>query len=161
MPVKKRPAKQKLRKVQVELPQALVTALDGEVHRARSDGGKSSRGEIIREMVGVGVVRRMAEGFGDKASRKDAMESLLKEAAPLAVEAAKMEAAGRRREAARLFLAAASREIEAISFMPPDDESGMKSAIIMALHHLKRGTGYSRLPDVQVRLPSRPSDEVQ
>ncbi len=108
----------------------------------------------MRELLGLGVVRRMAADSEDAASRADVREALLKEAAALAKEATAHDASGSRKAAARLYLAAASREIEAICYMAPEDEAGIKSALILALHYTKRGTGYSRLPEYHASVPS-------
>lgn len=151
MPTKKKPAGRKTRKIQVSLPETLVRALDKEVRRS---GRQTSRATLMKEMIGLGVVRRMASEADDPASRADAMRSLLKEAGPLVAEAVRHEEAGDRAMASRLYLAAAAREIEAISYMPSGDESGIKSALIMAVLHMKKGTGYRRLPEVQVSTPS-------
>lgn len=147
MPIKKKPAKRKTRKIQVSLPETLVRALDKEVRRS---GSHVSRAALIKEMIGLGVVRRMMSDADDPGSRKDAMEALLREAGPLAADAAAHEATGNRGAALRLFLAAAAREIEAISYMSPDDEFSIKSALIMAVLHMKKGTGYRHLPEVHV-----------
>ncbi len=104
----------------------------------------------MKELLGLGVVRRMMADALDVGSMTDARDSLLREAGPLAKDAAIHDAAGNREAAARLYLAAAARELEAISFMSSDDESGIKSALIMVVHHVKRGTGYRHLPDVTV-----------
>jgi hypothetical protein len=153
MPTKKvvkKAAKRKVRKVQVVLPESLVRALDREVRRSRQSGKESSRASLMKELLGLGVIRRTAADPMDAASMADARDALLGEAVPLAREAALHEASGGRPTAARLYLAAAARELEAISFMSPDDEAGIKSALIMAVHHAKKGTGYRHLPDVTV-----------
>lgn len=148
MPIKKKAsAKQKTRKLQVSLPEALIRALDKEVRRS---GQQKSRAALMKEMIGLGVVRRMMSDADDPASRKDAMDALLREAGPLVADAIRHESSGNRAAASRLYLAAASREIEAISYMSPDDEVSIKSALIMAVLHMKKGTGYRRLPEVQV-----------
>jgi len=108
----------------------------------------------MRELLGLGVVRRMAADSEDAASRADVREALLKEAAALSKEAVAHEASGSRKAASRLFLAAASREIEAICYMAPEDEAGVKSALILAIHYTKKGTGYKRLPEFQSSVPN-------
>lgn len=158
MPSKK-PAKRKTQKVQLTLPESLVRALDKEVRRSRMSGKESSRGALMKELIGLGVVRRMMADAMDVGSMTDARDALLREAGPLARDAAVHEAAGSKDAASRLYLAAAARELEAISFMASDDESGIKSALIMVVHHVKRGTGYRHLPDVTVASPA--SDSVQ
>lgn len=150
MPTKKPAKKRKIRKIQVSLPETLVKALDKEVRRASRPGKPGSRAALMKEILGLGVVRRMMSDSEDVGSRNDARDSLLREAGPLVAEALANEASGNRAAASRLYLAAASREIEAISYMSPDDEVSIKSALIMAVLHMKKGTGYRHLPEVQV-----------
>lgn len=150
MPVKKSAKKRKTRKIQLSVPEALVRALDKEVRRSRTSGKTASRSALMKEILGLGVVRRMMSDVEDAASRADARDSLLRESAPLVQEAAAHEASGNRAAASRLYLAAAAREIEAISYMGMDDEASIKSALIMAVLHMKKGTGYMRLPEVHV-----------
>jgi hypothetical protein len=155
----KRPTKKRTVKVQITLPESLVRVLDKEVRRSRQSGVEASRISLMKELLGLGVVRRMMADATDIGSMSDARDSLLREAGPLAKDAALHEASGGRETASRLYLAAAARELEAISYMSPDDESGIKSALIMVIHHLKRGTGYRHLPEVTVA--SLPTDAVQ
>ena len=162
MPTKKpakKPVKRRTQKVQIVLPESLVKALDREVRRARQSGVESSRAALMKELLGLGVVRRMMVDAVDPGSLADARDSLLREAGPLAKDAALHEASGSRGISSRLYLTAAARELEAISYMATDDETGIKSALIMVIHHLKRGTGYRHLPEVTVA--SLPTDAVQ
>ncbi len=159
MPIKKsakKSQKRRTRKVQIVLPESLVKALDREVRRARASGTETSRAAVMKELLGLGVVRRTMFDSVDPGSLAEARDSLLREAAPLAREA---QASDSKAQASRLYLTAAARELEAISCMSQDDESGIKSALIMVVHHLKRGTGYRHLPDVTVA--GLPSDAVQ
>lgn len=155
----KKPAKRRTQKIQILLPESLVKAIDREVRRTRQSGVESSRSALMKEILGLGIVRRMAADVVDPGSLADARDGLLREAVPLAKDAAIHEASGSRGTASRLYLTAAARELEAISYMPPDDETSIKSALIMVIHHLKRGTGYRHLPEVTVA--SLPSDAVQ
>jgi hypothetical protein len=148
MPTKKTPRRRN-RKIQIELPESLVRSIDKEVRRSRLSGRSASRAGLMRELLGLGVVRRMAADSEDEASRTDVRDTLLKEAAALAKEAAAHEASGSRKAASRLLLAAASREVEAICYMASEDEVGVKSALILAIHYMKKGTGYRRLPEYQ------------
>jgi len=162
MPTKKsqkKSQKRRTRKVQIMLPENLVKDLDREVRRMRSSGKEVSRAALMKEILGLGMVRRMILDSADPAGLADARDGLLSEAAPLAREAQAAEASGSRSQASRLYLTAAARELEAISCMSPSDESAIKSALIMVIHHLKRGTGYRHLPDVTVA--GLPSDAVQ
>lgn len=162
MPTKKTPVKKtqkrRKRKIQIELPESLVRSIDREVRRSAASGQSTSRAALMRELLGLGVVRRSAADSEDAASRSDVREALLKEAAALAREAAAHEASGSRRAASRLYLAASSREIEAISYMAQEDETSLKSALILAIHYMKKGTGYSRLPEYHASV--RASDVV-
>lgn len=148
MPKKKTRPRKKARKVQVTLPESLIRALDMEVKAMASRGRSVSRSSLMKEMLGLSVVRRMASEVSDPASMADVRESLLKEAGPLAQEAGAQEASGSRTVAARLWLVAAAREIEAMAYT--SDETAIKSAIVLAVMHLKRGTGYRHLPEVHV-----------
>ncbi len=162
MPTKKTTKKavsRRTKKVQITLPDSLVKAIDREVRRSRHSGIEISRTGLMKELLGLGVMRRMMADSVDAASRTEARDSLLREAVPLAKDAAVHHSSGNREAASRLYLAAAARELEAISYMSSDDESGIKSALIMVVHHVKRGTGYRHLPDVIVSGPV--TDSVQ
>lgn len=148
MPIKKPAKKRKTRKIQLSLPETLVRALDKEVRRSSSSGKPASRSSLMKEILGRGVVRMMLSDVEDAPSRADVRDSLLMESAPLVKEAAAHAAEGNRAAASRLYLAAAAREVEAISYMDMDDEASIKSALIMAVLHMKKGTGYGRLPEV-------------
>ncbi len=155
----KKLVKRRMKKVQLALPEALVKAIDREVRRIRRSGIGASRAGVMKDILGLGMARREATESTGAAGLAEVRDGLLREAGPLAKDAALHEASGSRALSSRLYLTAAARELEAISFMSPDDESGIKSALIMVIHHLKRGTGYRHLPEIIVA--SLPSDAVQ
>lgn len=144
MPKKQGSKGKEKRRVHSDLPGWLVSRVD---RAARSSG--ESRAAVIR--------RVLEAEFGSSGGAKG-YDELVAEADVLRRRAASEAASGHQAKSAATCLLAAAKELEAASRLSPstvpEDETRLKSALLLAVQLTKRGSGYSRLPETPDPAPS-------
>lgn len=126
--------------VSVLLPKEIIRCLDQEVKKAK----KPSRAAALAE-----VARKFFRGkFGGKAAVRAAYDELLDEAQRLKVRGSAHMGVGDIVRGRQCFLAAASKELEALSMLNEPNEESIRTAVIEVVALVKAGTGYKHLPSV-------------
>jgi hypothetical protein len=147
---KKRISKPRIRKILITLPEHLVQDLQKEIKRLSrtKDGVRYNRNAYIRDIIYLNLLKNPYVVSKHKLTRLDARKALLHAANSTKTIAKESLLEGNSEVASALFLAAAAKELEALSVLRNPDESTIRSTIIEVLVCLKAGTGYNHLPEV-------------
>ncbi len=143
------------KKVSVTLPADLAKDLETEFRRVKSNGGAQGQtiSSYMRDLVAMGLARRALFHDRKPESRHAAYKFLLQEAKDFKTMGKKHLDMNEFESAKAVFLASASRELEALSVLSGSDEMTIKSAVIEIVFLIKAGTGYNYLPEVPSSRP--------
>jgi hypothetical protein len=104
---------------------------------------KVTKSDVVREAI-ISYVK----GGSSPLDEDRTHDSLLRKSRSLKKDGVEAKYSGSKRRSRKLFLAAASKELEALSILDEPSESILRSTIIEVLLLLKEATGYRRLPEV-------------
>lgn len=138
------PKKTKKIRVSISLEKGIIKHLDGV---AKQQKGRQSRASVLLKIV--------KQFFREKLVKQNEIASLyielIDEAVVLKRDGLACMSNGDQVRARQRFLLAASKELEALSFLKQPSESIISSAVIEIVSLLKEGTGYKQLPTVPPR----------
>lgn len=136
--------KKTVRKLTVGIQSSTVRAMDRRVAQLRRERcGDWNRSDLVRL-----AINRLLGSSLCRTERELICVELRKLAEPTKIRAIEHLAKGKPHLARAAYLEAASLELEALSLLDTPDERSIQSALIEILILLKKGTGYSHLPEV-------------